>query len=667
MKRGGTLKTIAAAALSLLAVACAKDRLVDSDRQSDVSFMIELSDSPATKDIADGTTATKLYYQVFDSDGAPINGLGVQSTDLVGKSAEVNFQLVTGQTYSFIFWAQTPEEGYYTIDGTDGLKKITANYSGKNANDENFDAFFATVADRKITGPISETVALKRPFAQINIASNDKIAAGDATQEISITGAKSTLEIAKIPTVFSPLAEIQLSGDTEDYITFSAADAPEEKLVVDGVEYHYLVMGYVFAPEDGAICDIKATITVGDRTVELAKSSTPIRRNWRTNIIGKVLTSSADFEVVVDPDPDSDGSPAGYKEDGYASLLPTGPDMTSTVVNVTAANAQYVLDGAYGSIDGKTIHFTQSITDVLVLGRPTRFAASNTKYMLAGYTDAAEGYKEFGSAAELVAYMSSQTWTPLPYYTRAVKNVKFTAAEGVEIAGVSAGSGHIYGSTTVPVYDYVRDNGEKIYDTNKSYYRAYTFENISFEGISFQKNANFSKQGDAAGHATIAGLTFKNCNFLKGEDITSTTGTRLRVYDEEGSGDSFRNIVVEGCSFVNSYQGVYVNHCYGLTVKNSTFTTTGHNAIAVQTNAVANYGAVVIQDNVFSQIGDRIIRFGHIGADTQITITGNTATDSGDGDNEVMKAASLAAGITYNISGNNWGEGKVVANEELKD
>ncbi len=32
-----------------------------------------------------------------------------------------------------------------------------------------------------------------------------------------------------------------------------------------------------------------------------------------------------------------------------------------------------------------------------------------------------------------------------------------------------------------------------------------------------------------------------------------------------------------------------------------------------------------------------------------------------------MKAASLAAGITYNISGNNWGEGKVVANEELKD
>lgn len=46
-----------------------------------------------------------------------------------------------------------------------------------------------------------------------------------------------------------------------------------------------------------------------------------------------------------------------------------GPDMSGTVVNVTAANAQDVLDGKYGSIDGKTIHFAQGAYEKLYLAR----------------------------------------------------------------------------------------------------------------------------------------------------------------------------------------------------------------------------------------------------------------------------------------------------------
>ena len=64
----------------------------------------------------------------------------------------------------------------------------------------------------------------------------------------------------------------------------------------------------------------------------------------------------------------------------------------------------------------------------------------------------------------------------------------------------------------------------------------------------------------------------------------------------------------------------------------------------------------MITGNTFANIGDRIIRFGSVGADTQITIKNNTATNSGDSNGEVIKAQSLAAGVTYDISGNNWGE-----------
>ena len=60
-------------------------------------------------------------------------------------------------------------------------------------------------------------------------------------------------------------------------------------------------------------------------------------------------------------------------ETGYKNLaLPTAPNMSGAIVEVNAENAQYTLDGAYGSINGKTIKFTESIPNVLVLGRPTK-------------------------------------------------------------------------------------------------------------------------------------------------------------------------------------------------------------------------------------------------------------------------------------------------------
>ena len=67
-------------------------------------------------------------------------------------------------------------------------------------------------------------------------------------------------------------------------------------------------------------------------------------------------------------------------ETGYkGEALPEGPDMSGTEVNVTPENAQYTLDGAYGSIDGKTVHFTDGVYDALELGRTTKYAGSGTK------------------------------------------------------------------------------------------------------------------------------------------------------------------------------------------------------------------------------------------------------------------------------------------------
>lgn len=297
-------KTLAATAMSVLAIACAKEPVADNGQQAGVSFTVEVPGAPTTRAYGEAEKATKLYYQVFDNAGNTIDGLGVQSTNLGGKTAKVSFQLVKDQTYNFVFWAQTTETGYYTIDETEGLKKITADYTThKDANDENRDAFFATESF-KVTGPVTKTVTLKRPFAQINIGTKDQLKAGDATAPaIDFTNAKSSVTVKGVPTVFSPLAttpETMLTVPAT--VTFASAAIPTELLKVNEIDYNYLAMNYVFAPAEGTVCDLSAEIVLtGREPIQLSSPTTPIKRNWRTNILGSLLTSSVDFNVVVDP------------------------------------------------------------------------------------------------------------------------------------------------------------------------------------------------------------------------------------------------------------------------------------------------------------------------------------------------------------------------------
>ena len=297
-------KTLAATAMSVLAIACAKEPVADNGQQAGVSFEIE--NPVVISKAGEGTTATQLYYQVFTADGQLIAGLPAQSKPLSSLKTTVTFQLVKDQTYKFIFWAQTPTAGYYSFAGTDDAKDIrtvTANYEGKDANDENFDAFFATESF-KVTGPVTKTVTLKRPFAQINIGTKDQLKAGDATAPaIDFTGAKSSVTVTGVPTVFSPLAatpETMLTVPAT--VTFASAAIPTEPLNVKGTDYNYLAMNYVFAPAEGTVCDLSAEIAlVGREPIQLSSPTTPIKRNWRTNILGSLLTSSVDFNVVVDP------------------------------------------------------------------------------------------------------------------------------------------------------------------------------------------------------------------------------------------------------------------------------------------------------------------------------------------------------------------------------
>lgn len=291
------LKSFAAAAMSVLAIACAKEQVGPVEgAMVEATFSVDVPGVIGTK-AGEGTKATKLYYQVFDAEGAPVTGLPMQEKYING-STTVNFQLIKDQTYNFVFWAQTAETGYYTV--TD-LRTITANYEGKNSNDENFDAFFAVEKAITINGPITKTVTLKRPFAQINVATTGVLKAGETTVNVDFTGATSAVTVKDVPTVFSPLTD-ELSSRV-NALQFASAAIPGGNFAVTGSTetYKYLAVNYVFAPVDGTVYDVEAALNVAGKDVTVKVPSVPAKRNYRTNIYGNLLTTTADFNVEIDP------------------------------------------------------------------------------------------------------------------------------------------------------------------------------------------------------------------------------------------------------------------------------------------------------------------------------------------------------------------------------
>lgn len=339
--------------------------------------------------------------------------------------------------------------------------------------------------------------------------------------------------------------------------------------------------------------------------------------------------------------------------DHTAGVLGSGYTAEITGIVANSANLQAYIDGEFGSIDGKTIVLESGDYDKIELGRATKFAGSNTQYYIGNVAE--ENEKTFD---EFYAIKTSGSWSASANYVRNINDVTFKAADGatVNVDGLIASSGHYYGT----VYDYVLD---KAYTSGSAYYLTHKFSNIAFEGINFTAKTEIST---SSATTVIDGVKFKNCSFETG-DIATANGQGLRYYNESNNGN-VKNLTVENCTFKNCYQSIYTQKINGITVTGCSFDTTGHNAIAIQSGSEAiNHKAVVITGNTFANIGDRIIRFGDVGADTQITIRDNTATDSGDDSGEVMKAQSLAEGVTYDIGDNDWGEGKTVSNPELQD
>lgn len=358
-------KYLAAAALTLLAVSCNKEQVTEvPDGQTvDVTFTAALPGEMATKAIGDGQTAKTLYVSVYENDDAKTKLELDKTATFTDLKTQVTFSLVKGKTYNFVFWAQAAEGAPYDV--TD-LKNIKISYEGAEANDEKRDAFYATRKELKVNGALTETIKLYRPFAQVNFGTADY----DAAVAAGVEPVKSVFTATDVATVFDTF---EAEGkEAKDVVTFTESALPGETLVTKAGDYKWMTMNYILpmGKQDAKhISNVTAEfIPETGITVKASSPQTPVQNNYRTNIIGNLLTSQVIFNIEIVPifnEPDNDIDLVNIKNvESLKALFATGGSATLSedlVVNEpisVATGAEVTLD-----LNGKTVTNTEDLWD----------------------------------------------------------------------------------------------------------------------------------------------------------------------------------------------------------------------------------------------------------------------------------------------------------------
>ena len=249
--------------ISAIFLICFSCEVKSYQPEQDVSFSVS---APLTKSINDGLSATLLYAKVFDAD----HNLISSGTYTRGDSGwEVQFRLVPG-VYSFTFFACSPEADAFEFED----EYMTLSYSLMDMNSDTEDAYWASLADFKVTTSISRTVTLKRPFAFIQLSSDTFIDMNlnNATSSFIITGAMST--------------KLNL-------ITGESSDAVRKAIYSEAKVSDYTIgrhpvpaMAYVLVPEEGVIAaEVSYKITLADGKYSEGKvNDVPLQRNYKTTL-----------------------------------------------------------------------------------------------------------------------------------------------------------------------------------------------------------------------------------------------------------------------------------------------------------------------------------------------------------------------------------------------
>lgn len=522
------------AIVAMVATSCQQemDLNVKNDATATVTFNVGAT---GTRAYSDGLSATVLEYAVYEG-ATELTDLTVSlakgnTVTMVDGKAEINLQLVTGNEYTILLWAAA-QNAPYSVDWATGT--MTVDYTAAVCNDENRDAFFKRYTFT-VKGKQTETIELKRPFAQLNIGTDDYAAAKSAGYEPKYSQ-------VTVENVYNTLNLWDGTVSGEEKVVYAWNDIkPNEIFPVDDATYDYVAMNYLLvAPEETTITvDFEYSETKANdkkRTV----GSVPVKRNYRTNLFGQLLTSNVGINVVINPIYDEPAT-----------------NIEMTVVN-SVEELGLVLANAK---PGSTVVLSNQITGAVTLGEAKDVTID------AELTDAVRFVTDANTKIENVT----------------LKNIDFQFATQTGQAGAC-----IVISELAQIDNLVIENCDLVGDNNKNSY-GITGENPYASIV--VKNCTFSDMGYAIQTITKGGyksLVVEGCTF---ENIISWAIMPQYGY----TGD----LTVNSCTFANCDGLVKTGTISGIfTFTNNTLTNTnGHDGKDSKCFEVNANGTAVVNGN----------------------------------------------------------------------
>ena len=322
------LLSAAAIASMLFAASCQKE-ISSSVQDGDVvtaTITVQAPDALVTKSVGDGKSADNLVFAVYDETGEELPALRLGDwANSIGDPTPVTFnedltatvtvQLARGKEYSFVCWAQNVEATCYNFSD---MKNIRISYETYNASNNDLrDAFYAKVdTEGKVTQNFSQEITLHRPFGQINVGTTDFAAAKNAGLEI--TDLFSSMTVKNAATVLETFTG---KAKSPEAVTFDWGHSPAEALVINKAlvqnnpqveiadSYGWLAMNYILVADgtdsgaSSALAEVAFSVREGENTVLTSYEvpNVPVQRNFRTNIVGGLLTAEGEISIIIDP------------------------------------------------------------------------------------------------------------------------------------------------------------------------------------------------------------------------------------------------------------------------------------------------------------------------------------------------------------------------------
>lgn len=305
------LKTLSASALMLLSLAaCQKEGF--KGNEAGLTYTFEVSaDQAATKASIDGdgngVAVNRFIMEVYLSKTTgELVFLDRQVKAPTGDSPKrttFELTLIKDQAYKVLFWADKANDDltdlYY--DTQSNLQNVSILAAGRTGNNDALDAFskMEEITPAESRAGFSKSVQLKRPFGQVNFITTDI----PAIRALSGGSAFLPTDVKVSYTTCTGFNVLTQTGTGSEDIEYTAHVYSTMDPATDPAKYT-LSMDYMLtATSDRETRNLVKLTALANgyelTTVEVANY--PVQRNYRTNIIGKILTGDVTFNITIDP------------------------------------------------------------------------------------------------------------------------------------------------------------------------------------------------------------------------------------------------------------------------------------------------------------------------------------------------------------------------------